>query len=210
VTASEKTFNKKVDGYFEKLSAAPDAVATTQKKPQAKAGIMELITSKAATVDIVRAKADLSIARILETKPPALSLLRKQYSPEKVEAAIAILMIDTSTWFSAPMPQEQAQELAAEITATNYWLSLEDVFLILQRLKRKELYGKLTPNKVMLELAAYTSERLNESAQRSYHQHLDSKEKVYDRPDDGGEAVRIEENFNQFKDSRNPIKTQNK
>lgn len=159
--------------------------------------IMEMLIKKAPNRDIIKAMANITIADIAG-RFPAISALKKQYPAERVETALATLIVDASGYFEHAITETQALDVAAEISAQYYYLSLEDVYLALSRLKSEQIYGRLTPNKILNVTCRYADERAQLAAQRNLNEHLSKKESRlnYDTPD--FEQKRQQEAFTQY------------
>lgn len=114
-----------------------------------------------------------------------------------MESALAVLVVEAASYFSEPISKESALVIAAEITTEYYWFSLEDVYIVLQGMKRKPMYGKLTPHKVLTELNEYREERLNAAAKRREEEHMQRFQRRTRDPNDQADAVRMREAIRQ-------------
>ena len=134
--------------------------------------MMQMISEGTSRVEIARKYTSITPTTILNSNFPSLARLRKERSAEEVERAIAILLIDASRAFGEPIDKETALETAVEIHTRYYYLTLEDCYLVLSRMKSKPLYGKLSSNKFLTEFEAYGAERIQLADQMSYNNHL--------------------------------------
>ena len=167
---------------------------------------MRHVLEGASKTDLVRAWGRLTIADVVGNGYPALSKLQRTYGRDKVETTLAVLLVEASGYFADRLPKEQAKEIAVEITTEYYWFTLEDVYVVLQRMKRKSLYGKLTPNKVLTELDAYREERLELAARRNEEEHMRRFTRRVRDPRDRAEEVRLKEAMWQALDKYNSEK----
>ena len=158
---------------------------------------MDLLLNKASNRDIIRAMANVTIGDVAG-RYPAISALKKLHG-DRVETVLAALVVDASGYFEHAITESQALDVAAEICAQYYYLSLEDVYLALSRLKTEQIYGRLTLNKVLNVTSRYAEERANLAAQRNLNEHLARKESRmnYDKPDS------IDHDFEKFKKQYN-------
>jgi hypothetical protein len=167
-----------------------------KRKPK----LMQTILEGASKVDIVRQYGNLTIGDVAGQGYPALSGLAKEHGPEKVERSLAILLVEASSYFSETLDKETALELAVDVRKDNYWLSLEDCYIVTQRLKKSKLYGKLTPNRILNEFETYREERMQHSIKKRENEHLQNFTRRQRDPNESREAVRIDEQFAQFKE----------
>lgn len=125
---------------------------------------------------IVRRFGNTTMPQVVESSLPSIGALERQYSTEKTENVIGVILQEASTYFGDAMPQGQALEVAAEITTRYKWLKLEDVFVAFNEMKDQNIYGKLTPNKILSRIKKYSEDRLQYAAERSRNAHLARKE----------------------------------
>ncbi len=174
-----------------------------------------MILDDAPRVEMIRALGGLTVADVLDAKFPSIASLRRPeaFGRKKVEEVTASIIIDASGYFEQSISAETAIEMAAEIGATYYYLSLEDIYVCLQQFKRATLFGRNTPNKILNAVEEYNAQRLKLSEERSLNAHLARKEsrQNYDR-DNKATAIRDHEAFTQFKEkyeqnrqSKNPM-----
>lgn len=131
-----------------------------------------MICEGASRVDLIRQYGTLTPDRIIQEDYTSMARLRRVHGNERVENALAIMVIEASTAFESPIDKALALELAAEVHTTYYWLSLEDCFVILQQMRRKKLFGKLDLNKILVEFDEYCRERISLADNLRYNQHL--------------------------------------
>lgn len=142
-----------------------------------------MICANASNRALVKEFGALTTEKIIERNYPAIGALQLEHKPERVHDAIAIIVAEASTYFEEPMHQEKALDIAVEITAQYYWLTLEDVMLTLRDLKHQKLYGKLTPNKVLAAIADHANRRADIAGQMSLNKHLATKHPRGPEPD---------------------------
>lgn len=131
-----------------------------------------MISAGASRAELVRHYATLTPEAILKQDVTSLARLRKEYGTNEVETALTIMVLDASMAFETAIDKQMALELAAELHSTFYWLSLEDCFVALQRLRRKPLFGKLDANKILAAFEEYNQERMTIADEISYNRHL--------------------------------------
>jgi hypothetical protein len=167
--------------------------------------VMQLILEAKSKTDIITALGNLSVADVVDAGYPALAYLRRPdvYGPEAVINVLALLIIEGTSVYEAAIPKEAARELAIEISACYYYLALEDVYVVLQQLKRSNLYGKLTPAKILHAVETHTEERARIAAEKSLNEHLSHKFSRTNYEKSSADAVRADELFQQFLDNYN-------
>jgi len=156
--------------------------------------------------NLIRAFGNITVGDIVGKGYPALSGLRKLHGTQKVEQAVAVLIVDASSHFERSINKEDALDLAAEITTCYYYLTLEDVMCALQKLKRSKVFGRLTTHRVLQGLEEHNQERTDIAIQKSQNEHLANKESRLNYDKTGADKVRNEELFNQFLDTFNEQK----
>lgn len=195
-TPSGKKSKKKQKEYFDKIETG-----IARAKPQTKQRplLMEMMLRHQSSLEIIEAMRNLSVGDVLGKGYPAISGLKKTHGKQRVHHALAALISDTGAYFENSLTEAATIEVATEISLNYYYLSMEDVYILLNRLKRTPLYGKLTPNKILTVADQYARDRLELAATRSVNDHLAKKENRVNYDDSDTEAIRENEAFEQFK-----------
>lgn len=132
-----------------------------------------MISEKASKAEILQHYGSMSLEKVIKLNPPSMAVLAKQLTPEKCMQLTAVLVADLSQFFNGDLDKEDCQEVAAEVQFTLLKnLSLEDVYVALQKIKRSKISYKLTANEVVRQLNAYLDERCNLISQLNYSSHL--------------------------------------
>ncbi|MFW6370974.1 MAG: hypothetical protein ACOC10_07205 [Bacteroidota bacterium] len=139
-------------------------------------GIMQMISEDASTREITRKFANLTPAKVLRGNYPSMVRLKITQGEETTEKAIAVVIGEAAVAFGEKMDWEVALNLAAEIQTEYYFMSLEDCYIVMNRLKRQPLYGKLTLNKILTAFEQYKQERIKTASEMNYNHHLAEKE----------------------------------
>jgi hypothetical protein len=142
-----------------------------QQAPQPK-GMMPMICAAASRAELVRHFANLTPEKVIENGYPSLARLKREHTIETVEAVVALLIVEGTAAFEKAIAKADAEELAAEICATYYCLTVEDCFVVMQRLRKAKLYGKLDPNKVLIAFDDYFNERMAIAENMTMNSHL--------------------------------------
>ena len=158
--------------------------------------MMQMISGGTSRVEIARRYGAITPATILKGSFDSLARLRKERSPEEVETALAILLIDASRAFDSLLDKETAFEIAIAVHTRYYYLTLEDCYLVLERMKTKIIYGKLTMNKFLAEFEAYAAERIEMADDISYNSHLATSDAG---PNRGCDTATVKEIMKPFK-----------
>jgi len=135
-----------------------------------------MISEDVSTRDITRNFASLTPERVLRGNYPSMVRLKLTEGQETTEKAIAVVVGTAAVAFGEKMDWEMTLDLAAEIQTEYYYLTLEDCYIVMNRLKRQPLYGKLTLNKILTAFEQYTTERVNTAANMNWNKHLAEKE----------------------------------
>lgn len=137
---------------------------------------MEMISEKASKVDLIRSFNNLTLAKTVSGHYPTISQINKEHGVEKTETLLQIIVSDLSASFNGDLSIEDSKEISATInTGILKNMTLEDVYLVCQQIKRTPSYGKLTLNKVMVALDKHIDERLNLIAEKNRNNHLAQK-----------------------------------
>jgi len=127
-----------------------------------------MISAKASKRDIIRAFGKNTLANIVAKKPDSIAKIARKNGVEVAEKYTAVMLADLSSSFGGDLTKDAVLELSAEISSTHLKaLSLEDIMLVCEKLKRTEIYGKLKLNKVLVELDKHYDERAELFANRS-------------------------------------------
>lgn len=138
--------------------------------------IYEMLVNKASKVDIIKAFAGISMKQVIVEKPITVGEIIRHYGEENATKAVVVLFADLSTSFGSDLKKDHLLELSAEVQSSLYKnLSLEDLYIICNRVKTSDIYGKLTVNKVLKEVKNYFDEKLNEVDNYNYNKHLETK-----------------------------------
>lgn len=122
----------------------------------------------------------LAIAETSQDKYPSLAVLRRDYGNEKIEAIIKLHLIDLceNVNLKRPLRGAQVDNIAREIVATYYALTIADVHVIFRKAKTGEygeFYDSLDMPKVMSWFREYFNNRCELGAD------LSENNNVYDK-----------------------------
>ncbi len=134
-----------------------------------------MIFAGASNRDLIKAFSKLTPEKILGGNFPCMSKLKKEEGEQRLTEALAIIIIDASWSFGEGMNKERALDLATEILSDYYYLTLEDCFIVLNRLKRTKVF-KFTINVVLTAFEKYDQERFKIIDDSNYSKHLSKKE----------------------------------
>jgi len=134
--------------------------------------VMRMISANASNRELVRSFANLTPEKVVRGGFPSMALLKKEHGQDKIEDALAILIVEASLSFGDGFNKERAYDLAAEVITAYYYLTLEDCIIVLNRLKRTDIYGKFTPNKILAAFENYDKERFEIADELNYNKHL--------------------------------------
>ncbi len=125
--------------------------------------------------ELLRHFAGLTFHKVFAGAFPSMATLRQKYTVDELERVLAILILDCSRAFGDSLSPDDGLELATEVQTMYYYLSLEDCYLVLQKLKRKKLYGKFCLNTVLQAFDEYDQERYTKADEINYNKHLSNK-----------------------------------
>lgn len=135
-----------------------------------------MILGGASNRELIKVFANITPERVLGGNFKSMALIRKEEGEEKAERALAILIADTAMAFGESLNEKQAFYFSTELLNAYYYFSLEDCFIVLNRIKRGKLYGKLTLNVFLNAFETYNKERLKLADDMSFSKHLEIKE----------------------------------
>ena len=144
-------------------------------------GIIGDLRAKTPKHLLLKKYSNLSLLNNVKNKYPSIKRLIKEINEEEVIRAISILIADVNIVFSGDLSKEQIIDIAYEIS-TGFLnnLSLEDLFVVVKRVKHKDFY-KLKPNFILNECQRYIEEKMATHAQFSVSQHQQTKT-MFDSP----------------------------
>ncbi len=134
-----------------------------------------MISAGASNRDLIKAFSKLTPEKILRGNFPCMSKLKKEEGEQKLTDALAIIIVEASLSFGEGMNETRALDLATEILTDYYYLTLEDCFIVLNRLKRTKVF-KFTINVVLTAFEKYDQERFKIIDDNNYSDHLSRKE----------------------------------
>ncbi len=140
--------------------------------------LMPMLSDNVSRRDILRHFSGLTFKKVIEGQFTSISTLRKNYGVPELERVLAILILDAAKAFGDTLTPDDGLELATEIQSTYYYLSLEDCFLVMQKVKRQKLFGKFCFNTVLQAFDEYDKDRYTKADEISYRIH----QKVKDEP----------------------------
>lgn len=137
-------------------------------------GIISVIKSK--TI-LVKQYGRWTVVDVLEHRPPSMARLRRELGEEKVEAAIATLLEHGFKQYLQSVDDELLLEISREVVyGPYYYLSIEDVYIVLRDLIRNGKQFRLTPAMVYKALADYADIRLAAAERNSESRNLALKQ----------------------------------
>lgn len=116
----------------------------------------------------------LLVAESNRDKYPSLAVLRRDNGTKKIEAIIKLYLIDLceNVNLTRPLRDTQIENIAREIVAEYYNLTIADVHVIFRKAKTGEygdFFGSLDMPKVMSWFREYFADRCSLAAQDSTH-----------------------------------------
>ncbi len=130
-----------------------------------------MLFAGASNREIIRQFATLTTEKIIRSKFPSIALIRRKNGEEKTEKALAVLLADSAMAFGEELSPEQALYFASEISSEFYFLTFEECFIVLQKLKKSKLYGKLCLNTFLTAFDDYANERMKIIERINYNEH---------------------------------------
>jgi glucose-6-phosphate 1-dehydrogenase len=136
-----------------------------------------MILDKASNIALIREFGSLTTKKILESNPPAVAKLKRQYGIKKTESVIGALLSDLSQSFDGSLEREEIEEIAAEITSSRLSnLSMEEVYMACRRIKMADNnFSKLNVNKVLKVMERQLRDRIEAFGLYNQNRHLSSK-----------------------------------
>lgn len=135
-------------------------------------GIMQAILEGSSNRDLVRTFGAVTMHDAMNSPHPGIGVAVQKYGRDKVERVLAVMVAETAAYFEGNMGSEQALDISAEIVTKYPYIKLEDIWVALNELKNKEIFGKLTSNKILSQIKRYLNKRLQAAEQQSYNEHL--------------------------------------
>lgn len=143
--------------------------------------VMQMISDQKSSTELIRAFANITVGDVVGAGYPPISGLKKEYGVEKIESVIAILIVEGTALFDKSINKAQALELAAEIASTYYYLTLEDLYIVLKEFRKSKQFGAISAAKILSATAEYDRERINIAEKRAIDAHLNTKDTFSER-----------------------------
>lgn len=145
-------------------------------KQQEKPTLQQMIIAKSSKIEIIQQYNSLTIGTIVKSNFPSIGQIKREYGAEIVTNCLGVLYSDLSTSFEGALSTDQIEELIAETSSgllCNH--SLESIYVILQRIKRQDKFGKLTVNRVLKAMDEGFEELQQAHMDMNYNKHLANK-----------------------------------
>ncbi len=169
-TATRQTSDPATE-YLKQIKKTPQQLPAVNQTT-----VAEMMIAKAPNRALVQHFGKLTTEQVIKGNYTAIAQLQLDHRPELVHKWLAILVNEASTYFEEPIKKERALDIAVEITAKYYYLTLEDIMITLRDLKHTKLFGKLTANKVLAAIATHANQRAEIAGQMSLNAHLAQKQ----------------------------------
>ena len=137
---------------------------------------MQLILDSSSNRELVKRMGRLTMPDVIRGGFPTFFSLKNEFGEERVEKVLAIVVKETSAYFEKEFDTEKARDVAAEIITVYGNLTMEDMFVCFQQIKRQQQFGKLTANKILKQVNDYVDKRLEEGGRISLNEHLARRE----------------------------------
>ena len=117
----------------------------------------------------------------MEAQTPTLSKLSREEGQDEMIESLGRVFVATSMYFDKALSTDEAEIIAVEML-NDYEMSnlkLEDVVVIIKEIKESDMYGRLTPNKIIKHIRGYWDRRIKTAATES----IDQSQRSKDAPD---------------------------
>lgn len=152
------------------------------KKQSTRPPLVELITAPHyRNRDVVKHYGKMTMQTAMAAKTPTVGKLCREHGDDKLIESLGRVFLATSLYFDKALSTEESEIVAVEML-NDYEMSnlkLEDVVVIIKEIKESELYGRLTPNKIIKHIRGYWDRRIKTAATES----IDCSQRSKDAPD---------------------------
>jgi len=127
--------------------------------------------------DVIRHYGNMTLQKALEVKAPSIHRLSITEGREPIIEGIAVVFCSTALYFDGELPINKAKLIVEEMLVNYEYsnLKLEDVLVICKELKEQAIYSKLTPSKILKQIADYCKRREKQAIANSINATLDEK-----------------------------------
>jgi hypothetical protein len=134
------------------------------------------LMNKTKKTELIRKYNSLTLDKIIKHGYPSIGSLQHQHSVSTIEIVTGILINDLSESFGKDLKDAHIEELSIEINNSIYRnLSFEELYIAFNGLKKSNVIGKLTINKVLRHLEEFMEVRTNLFMTHNYNNHLATK-----------------------------------
>lgn len=140
------------------------------KKQSTRPPLVELITAPHyRNRDVVKHYGTMTMQQAMSATTPTVGKLCRQEGEDKLIESLGRVFLATSLYFDKPLGTEEAEIVAVEML-NDYEMSnlkLEDIVVIIKEIKESDMYGRLTPNKIIKHIRSYWDRRIKTAATKS-------------------------------------------
>lgn len=150
-----------------------------KKQSQERPPLVDLITAPHyKNRHVVQHYGKMSMQVAMNTKAPTVALLAREQGQDIMIESLGRVFVATSMYFDKPMSIEEGEIVAVEML-NDYEignLKLEDVVVIIKEIKESDMYGRLTPNKMIKHIKDYWERRIKAAVSDSINNSQSNKD----------------------------------
>lgn len=156
----------------------PKHELAVQQKPPMKEMVMKLTENEVSGIDVYKIYGNLTIAKVIEAKPPSLVTYKKTENVDDLRKSIARYLVYLCSWFDSNVKDMHAVDIAEKIlsTQTLNHLTFEDLYIMGEQFKTQKTFGKLTPSVLLRAITQYAEYKLEQVQYHNREQHLRTKD----------------------------------
>lgn len=130
--------------------------------------------------DVIRHYGNMSLQTALASKTPSIGRLTKLEDRTAIVEGVAAIFMATAMYFDGELPANKAKLIVEDLLIDYEYsnLKLEDILAICKELKEQAVYTKLTPSKILKQVADYCKRREKQAIANSINASLDEKQEA--------------------------------
>ena len=162
-----------------------------------KPNLYQMISDKSSKIELIEHFGAMTLKQVVKEQPPAIGALERQHGKEAISNAIAVIVSDLNQSFGGDIGKDDILEVVAEVrTGITRSISLEDIYLICQKIKTSSTYKLKVPT-ILKAVNDHLAEKSNMVMNENYNKHLAGKfegerSSTDYRDDDGYKKAKIE------------------
>jgi len=134
-----------------------------------------MISAQSSKIELIERFGAMTLKQVVNDKPPAIGALERQHGKEETQNVMAVIISDLNNSFGGDISKDDILEVVAEVRmGLTRSISLEDLYLICQKIKTSSTYKLKVPT-ILKAVNDHLAEKSNMVMNMNYNYHLANK-----------------------------------